>query len=155
MKLFRKIGPLFLIPLMLFSSIGYGIEIHFCDGEIKNIGLFNVEPCDMGQNLNELENIANLPPCHQKLNTSESKSHENGITKGSCCHNERLSFDNNSELPQVDFPSFKLNHLNIIPAVTVANFNLYNYEVVSVYFQHYRPPLFDADIAVLYQVFRI
>ena len=65
MKSLQKIGALLLIPVILFSSFGFTIDVHYCKGEIKSIGfLSQAEACEMANSSNEIDE--NLPPCHQK-----------------------------------------------------------------------------------------
>ena len=144
---------------MLFSSVGFSMDIHYCGDEIESIGFFTDAPaCEMMQ---EKETIKNHSCCpnHKKKETKKVKScHSNNseMKDKSCCHNEKIQLEASSEIvthsdnvatEQVDFTFATL-------------FILINQDVIALStqktnFQTYLPPLLIEDVAVLHQVFII
>lgn len=79
-KFFRSIAPLILTPLMLFSSIGFSLDVHYCGDEVKSIGFFGATPCDMEESMNQQQDLSKLPPCHRKkIQEEENSAPKNGI----------------------------------------------------------------------------
>ena len=106
MKSLQEIGAVLLIPVILFSSFGFTIDVHYCNGEVKSIGfLSEAEACDMGGLANEI--FESLPPCHQKKLKEQNEKikntqHKNGDLKSNCCHNHTFIFESNQEIEQTD-----------------------------------------------------
>lgn len=156
MNFSRKIAPLILIPLMLFSSIGFSLDMHFCGDELKSVGLFGATPCEMEEAMNENQDISNLPPCHQKmLNKVKKTSSKNGFNRGKCCHNESLDFEVNSDVESLQIQETDLTQVSAVIIYTAINLNLFQPKVQLEFYENYKPPLIDEDISVLHQVFRI
>lgn len=156
MKIFRKIGPFLLIPLMLFSTIGFSIEIHYCGGEIESIGLYNAAPCEMEASMNQVQDYSHLPPCHQKkLKEAAKSNNKNGFNTGKCCHDESFNFEIN---PDLESPTTNLTVLSQVQAIliyTLVDFNMLQTQLQRPIYRQYKPPLIDEDLAILHQVFRI
>ncbi|NOQ70395.1 MAG: hypothetical protein GQ574_00210 [Crocinitomix sp.] len=156
MKFLRKIGPFILIPLMLFSSTGFSLDVHFCGDEVKSVGLFNATPCDMEESMNQSQDLSNLPPCHRKMILdAENSTPKNGLNQRPCCHNETFDFEVSSDVEPLLIQKVDLTQVNAVIVYAAINFNLFQRKVELEFYENYRPPLIDADISVLHQVFRI
>ncbi|WP_066756273.1 HYC_CC_PP family protein [Crocinitomix algicola] len=156
MKILRSIAPFLLIPLLLVSTIGFSLEVHFCGDEIKSIGLFEAEKCDMEKDVLSAEEFEKLPPCHQKKYLAEQESKEgNGFCQNNCCHDEQLNFDSEDATKQATVNYTDLNEIQAILIYAAIDFQLFNPTKFVSNYRAYKPPLLRQDITVLQQVFRI
>ncbi|MFT5823387.1 MAG: hypothetical protein ACI8ZM_004648 [Crocinitomix sp.] len=156
MKFSRKIAPLILIPLMLFSSIGFSLDVHYCGDEVKSVGLFGATPCEMEESMNQPQDLSKLPPCHRKkILEAENATPENGINQGQCCHNEIFNFEASSDVEPLTTLNIDLTQVSAVIVYTAINLNLFLPKVQLEFYENYKPPLIDEDISVLHQVFRI
>lgn len=155
MKILRKIAPLFLIPLMLFASIGFTLDVHFCGDEVKSMGIFGATPCEMEADMNQTVDLSTLPPCHQKMMMANQSENKNGFNQTKCCHNESFNFESSSELPTLAEKNISITQLNAILVYSAIHFGILKPIVQPKSYTNYRPPLIDQDISVLHQVFRI
>lgn len=155
MKALRKIGAILLIPVILFSSLGFSVDVHFCKGEAKSINLFGeAEACDMG-GIDE-----NLPPCHQKKlkelkSLIENTHHENGDLKSICCYNETFNFEANQEIEEQKLDISSHDFQLVMVACILCDYSFFVDEEHSPSYSNYDPPLIRQDFSVLYQTFLI
>lgn len=141
---------------MLFSSIGFSLDVHFCGDEIKSVGLFSATPCEMEESINQPQDLSQLPPCHQKKIKEEGdNSPKNGINRGKCCHNESFDFEVNSDVEPLSMQKVDLTQLSAVIIYTAIDLHLFQPKVQLEFYENYKPPLIDEDISVLHQVFRI
>ena len=137
--------------LMLLSSTGFSMDVHYCQDQLKGISLFGkAKSCHEKQE---------APPCHQ---TKKSCHHqEDGISKAdkdNCCHNETVVIEKSdldaTPTQKAASQDVQLDFVAAFMAVYVFNFN---YSVRADYqpYAQYKPPLPDRDIQVLYQTFLI
>jgi hypothetical protein len=155
-KFFRSIAPLILTPLMLFSSIGFSLDVHYCGDEVKSIGFFGATPCDMEESMNQQQDLSKLPPCHRKkIQEEENSAPKNGINQGQCCHNESFEFETSTDIEQLSTLDADLTQVSAVIIYTAINLNLFQPKVQLEFYENYKPPLIDEDISVLHQVFRI
>ena len=135
MKPLRIISILALAFLVMLSSTNFMVGIHFCQGEIQNVGLFTkATGCEKEQS---------LPPCHRNATAP-------------CCEDETIVhaseelkhsvFDFQVHTPlAVDVVDPRVLISELIPASEVsraANFN-------------YQPPEPSLDIPIINRTFRI
>ena len=148
-----RLSALFLSVLMLFSTIGFSMDIHYCGGEIENFAFYGkADECKMMKK----SSVNDLPACHQK---TEKKCHKNsskkGYSKKSCCDNhsytlqsiENSKTSNTLELASVD--------LTFVTVFILSNFILFEEETNSDECFYYTPPLISQDVTILHQVFII
>ena len=156
LKISRNIAPFILIPLMLFSSIGFSIDIHYCQDEVKSIGFFNATPCELDQKMDEAVDLSRLPRCHRKkLEKEKNNKPKEGYNVDTCCHNKRLIFSNTAEITNVVAADFSINQVDVVLFYAAVNLCLISTNIPPVFYKNYVPPLLDRDISVLQQVFRI
>jgi hypothetical protein len=137
MKAFIKnIASVFLAFLVLFSTMSFTIDMHYCGDTLVDLAVFNhAKTCGM-----EVE---------------QSSSMDNSIIKKDCCNDEQITFNGQDEI------TISLDNLTFDQHLFVASF-IYSYinlfeafdkEIIP--FKDYTPPLVDKDIQVLYQTFII
>jgi len=135
MKPFKTISIFAFVILVLLSSSNFMVGIHFCSGEIQNIGfLTKADVCEKEQS---------LPPCHKH-------------TTAPCCEDETI-VHKGEELKS------SVSHIHAAAPLTmdVVDFDVLVSEVVPsspvlrTAFSQYDPPRRSLDITVTNQVFLI
>ena len=152
----HRIAAISMALLMLLSSTGYAMDIHYCQDQLENISLFGKsESCHEKQK---------TPTCHQtktSLTDGQESCHnkEDDVSKtaeDNCCHNESFLI----EKPDLDATPTQSTTVQNIQLDVVAAFiavYVFNYGIEADYqpFAQYKPPLPDRDVQVLYQTFLI
>lgn len=148
-SLSHRITAISMALLMMLSSTGFSMDVHFCQGQIQGISLFGkAKSCHEKQE---------TPPCHQTKKSCHHK--EDGISKtdkDNCCHNETVVI----EKSDLDATTTQLTTVKDIPLDFVAAYiavYVFNYSVQADFlpYAQYKPPLPDRDVQVLYQTFLI
>ena len=156
MNCIRHIAPFVLIPLLLVSTIGFSLEIHFCGGEVKSVGLFEAEPCEMENEKLSTEEFAQLPPCHQKMYlANQEKKEKDGFNQDQCCHNEQIIFETEDGEKQISLDPTEVDRVQAVLIYTALDLHLFSTKRAVLGEEDYKPPLPHQDRSVLYQVFRI
>ena len=148
-----RLSAIFLSVLMLFSTVGFSMDIHFCGGEIDNVAFYDkADECEMMKKGNQ----SDLPPCHQKAEKKcHSNSNKNGISKNSCCDNQTYllqSLDDSETNNGFDVANVDLTFVTVF---ILSNFNLFEVENSQSEYVDYTPPIVEQDVTVLHQVFLI
>lgn len=141
MKFIRKILAICMTMVILVSSTGFTMSLHFCGGELQNFAFFTqAESCKM--------EVKALPPC-QHESTSVPM-----IKKESCCKDQTVV----KESQEVVTGIVAFNKL--IPDFTlmamVASFLVSFLSPITSHFpqfHNYSPPLIERNIPVLVQSF--
>ena len=135
--------------LMFFTSVGFTVDMHYCQGKLKTFNFFGkAKSChDMGEGMKDC-------PFHAQMNET-NKSEGSTISKKGCCSNKTLHFqsDQDHQLQTADFVVTKQLKQFVIAYVSVflgEDFDLKR-EVIA--FARYKPPLIPRDIPVLHQAF--
>lgn len=157
MRLLRSIAPFIFIPLIFLSTVGFSLDVHFCGGEVKSIGLYKTEPCQMEGLAMSEDAFKKLPPCHQKmmLEKQQKSPERNGYNADNCCHNEQFSFEGSSVAEVSVSTLLKAEKVQAVLIYTAINLQQLQVNQRPLFYAKYRPPLLRQDISVLYQVFRI
>lgn len=135
MKPFRNISIVAMVFLVLLSSSNFMIGIHFCSGEIQNVGfLTKAEVCEKEQS---------TPPCHRHM-TAPCCEDETIIHKGEELKNS-ISHLHIPAPAAMDVAMLQVVIAEVIPAAPVLRTSRYLYD----------PPLRWDDITISNQVFLI
>ncbi len=148
-KFSYRIISLSMAFLLLLSSSGISMDVHFCQGKMKRANIFGkAKTC---QEVNDC-----LIKCGKKVNScstedtcSTDEEHKN------CCNNESFEFD-------LDFDAAELIATKLI-SVNQQFLTAFTYtyvlgvDIVKIVtpFSNYIPPPLEKNIAVLFQVFRL
>ena len=138
---------LFMAFLMFFTSAGFAMDMHFCQGKLKSVSFFGkAQTChDMADNT-----MKNCP--HHKKMMAEKK----GCSEDkNCCSNKTVHFqsDQDQQVQNFDFVVSKQLQQFVIAYVAVFIANDFNIEHEAIPFAHYKPPLIQRDIPILNQSF--
>lgn len=135
--LFKNTTSLFLAFLVLFSTMSFTIEMHYCGGALVDAAIFK-----------------QAKTCGIEMHQSNTYS-ENVILKKECCKNDHIVKEGQNELQT------SINPLSFDQQLFVASFVYYYINLFEgldekiIPFKDYSPPLIDKDVQVLYQTFLI
>jgi len=159
LKTLQKIGALFFIPVILFSSFGFAIDVHYCKGEVKSVALFgDAAPCEMGNQSDQQEK--DLPPCHRNKikelkNKNKKSAAQNGEMNSICCYNQTFSYASNQEVAQNDAEILSFDLKLVMILGVLCDHSFFSLDTPAPVFADYAPPLIRQDFSVLYQTFLI
>ncbi len=147
---------------MLFSSVGFSMDIHYCGGEIESIGFFSDAPeCEMMAKKEckpiKKESHSCCPSAKEEIKQEMScHSQEEQADDKPCCHNEKIQLEQTSEATNVDQISLELTDLTFTAVYILINQNVIAVTIEDkINYPHYSPPLLTEDVAILHQVFII
>jgi hypothetical protein len=135
--------------LLLITSSGVSMDVHFCQGKFKRANIFGkAKTC---QEVKECLIKCGKPitSCHADNTCSNDQDH-----KG-CCNNESFDLDLDLDAFKVisaEFNEIQKQFLTAFTSTYVLNLALTK-EISK--FTTYQPPPLEKDIAVLFQVFRL
>ena len=132
--------------MVLVSSMSYTIDFHYCQGQLKSFSI-------LGKAKNCHEMASKMASCHhhkQKLEDSLSCSEGDN----NCCNNETLYFESDIEEKFLTIDYLNLNFQPFVVAFKSSSFEDLFDEIKEVIpFAHYKPPLIQKDIPVLFESF--
>ena len=149
-KFSYKTMALFMAFLMFSSSIGFSMDVHFCENQIESVNFFgDAEPCEMMQESMKGHSCCEAPK-------KEIKScHNKEMAKDNCCHNESFSLSNSGELETSSFSLVQFQQVITAIIVLFPNINVLKTLRKKANYAYYKPPPIIKDISILIQVFRI
>ncbi|HIP37536.1 MAG TPA: hypothetical protein EYG85_11860 [Crocinitomix sp.] len=149
-----RLNVLFLSFLMLFSTIGFSMDIHYCGGEIDNIGFY--EKADVCKMMKQ-DTGKNVPACHQKnAKKCHNDNSQNRVSQKSCCDNQTFVLSSLDESQSVNGYELSNTNLTFITIFVLASYNLFKAETTSsLDFVRYSTPLLKQEVTILHQVFLI
>ncbi len=127
-----------LATLMFCTSVGFTIDMHFCQGNLAAVSVFGEATCCKNACVANKKACCQLPV-------------ENG-TKG-CCENTSIDVQLDTDIPQVETPTLSKSQIQFVVAFVTTYFPQYNPTTSIVKYQNYKPPLLIRDIPVLIQSF--
>lgn len=134
---FRNIITSVLATLVLFSSMSFTIDKHYCGDTLVDTAVFK-----------------QAKTCGMEMSQSKTAS-EDVISQKKCCKNEHIVIEAQDELKTT------VNSLSFDQQLFVASFVYYYINLFegldkkAIPFKNYPLPLVDKDIQVLYQTFLI
>ncbi|AOW21663.1 HYC_CC_PP family protein [Urechidicola croceus] len=133
-KFFNKTISLALSLIVLFSTVSFTVDKHFCGEHLMDVAVFSAaENCGM-------EMI-------------QKTSHEVQVKKKSCCRNEFQIVEGNS-LEQQAIQKMEFPQLYFVVAFISLFTESFDNSIEQSYC-YYDPPLVKKDITVLFENFRI
>jgi hypothetical protein len=146
-KISKVYAPVMALMILLSSST-FIVDFHFCQGHLKSFSLF-------GEAKNCHELAGQMASCkhHQKLDLEDLACSDEDKN---CCSNNTIHFE-----PEIDNQYLTLDFVIIHSYVFVVSSVIPSFEIfiksVNVVndFLHYKPPLIQKDISVLFETFLI
>jgi len=145
----HRITAVLLSLLMLLSSTGFSMDMHYCQDNLQGISFLG----NTGSCLSKKSTSC----CPKSKKTCHDNSNElDNIDEDNCCHNESIVInksDFDATSPQIATgQDIKIEFVDAFVTVYVFNNIL---KADSQKYIKYKPPLPDRDVQVLYQVFLI
>ena len=133
--------------LMFTTSVGFAVDMHYCQGQLKSVSFFG-----KAKNCHEMSSGDSMKNCphHKKMMKQNSNS---SIDKNDCCDNKTMHFqsDQDQVFQTLDFTNKQAQQF--ILAYVAVFFNSRLIETDTPTFAKYKPPLVLRDIPVLVQSF--
>ena len=135
--------------LMLTTSVGFAVDMHYCQGQLKSVSFFG-----RAKTCHETADAIPTKKCshHQKMMEQKEGC---SMDKKDCCQNITLHFQSDQDR-QVQTSDFMISkQLQQFVIVYAAGFftNDFSIECDAASFNHYKPPLLLRNIPVLIQSF--
>lgn len=131
-----RILSLLMAFLMAFSSVGYSVNLHYCQGSLKGFSLFGkAKSCH--------ESRTQCPNHKQTMTTAQEND---------CCSNKTLSVDNLDELSLFsDIPGLWNNNISYIINLFSASESDMSLPQTESMVLLRPPPLYNRHIYILYE----
>lgn len=130
--------------IMLLSTTGFSIDLHFCQGQIKSLSFIGEAKSCHSQT---------TKPCSSKKKACSIKTTEKDCQKD-CCSNKTIivdASDADQKIPNTELSSDQMDFLTAFVEVYILSH--YDFYKNIIPYQNYVPPLLDRDISVLVQCF--
>ncbi len=132
----RNISVIFMAMIVLFSTLSFTIDMHYCGDRLVDLALFKeAKTCGMNLQSNKIATCS--------------------VTKKSCCSDKELTFEGQNELKH------SVDKITMEQQVFVASF-CFSYAILfqdteneTLNFTEYPPPLMVKDIYLLNETFLI
>ena len=147
-----KISAFLLAFLMLSSSVGFSLDLHYCQGNFKNLAFFKqAETChDLAKKASSEHCKKMQKPCHKKDITKSGVECEN-----SCCSHNTILIEADTDLFSAKIIKTDFLSTDFIVAFVYSFITNYSSAEYANKYILYKPPLPDKDLSVLYQSFLI
>ena len=152
-----RLTALFLAALMFITSVGFSMDVHYCQDEMRNVSLLGkASSCHeiSDDHFCQSETKSCHKPTEQASDADVSHVCE---SEGSCCHNKSIVIDQLDQVSLIvmDFsPEENLNHYpsfcQIFPPVFITEADFVRTKYIN-----YKPPPIGLDRQVLFQSFLI
>ena len=142
-----RILALSLAFLMFFTSVGFAVDIHYCQNEFKSFSIF-------GKAANCHDKAKSNPTCKHHKQAANQSNISTDISKKDCCENHTFNFKSDQDLQSQSF-DFELNQ-PVKKYINKASVSFLDRQIISsktVEYLYYRPPLIRQDIPILFQSF--
>lgn len=146
MKYTRHIIAISLSGLMLLTSVGYSIDMHYCQGKLKSFSVFG-----KAKSCHSLTKTKVYCPHHQKMMVDNKAC---DLDKKNCCSNKTLHFqlDQLQKVHSLDY-SLSQQMTPLALAKNVVNWASTDFRISQLPSVCYKPPLIVKDQIVLKQSF--
>ena len=133
-----RIFTMLMALLMAFSSVGYSVNLHYCQGSLKGFSLF-------GEAKSCHESRTQCPNHKQTMTSAQEKD---------CCSNKTLSVDNLDELSLYqDIPGLFKNNFYYVKNLFFAVESDISLPLTESRLILRPPPLYNSHIYILYETF--
>ena len=145
----QRMLVILLIPVLLIASVGYSVDFHYCQGNLKSFSFTGkAESCHIIKDGKSKSSC----PFHSYL--PEKDGNESILAK-SCCENQTHQF--NSDIDQnLNGFDFECRYHNLQPLSLLGLFPEYSFNIFAGQannFLSYKPPVIITDIPVRVQSF--
>ena len=132
--------------LILTTSVGFSIDMHFCQGNLKNVNLFG-----KAKSCFEMESEGVNSHCSKKQSSCHKKSTPEDHK--ACCNNESIDIQLDADFLDAPAATLNIQQVYFIAAYIFTYFGITTEIFSPENFRHYKPPLPDKDLLVFIQSF--
>jgi len=126
--------------------MSYTIDFHYCQGQLKSFSLF-------GKAKNCHEMASKMASCHHKKQV-DKKPMACSESDNNCCNNETVHYESDLDQQFLNFDFFNLDSQLFVVATPEASLDDLFIDIKEITpFAHYKPPLIQKDISVLFETF--
>ncbi len=148
-RLSHRIASLTMALLLLLSSTGFSIDVHYCQDQLMGISFMGKAKSCHDHDSTSLCHHAKKT-CHDKIDKEDNSE------KDKCCHNESIVIKKSeTDATSPLLASTEAIHLDFVTAFVAVYFFNYKLDTYFQTFEQYKPPLPDRDFLLLYQFFLI
>lgn len=138
---------LFLAATMIFATVGLSMDMHFCNGQLKNVNL-------LGDAQNCHDAVKTTSHCAKMQMDSQLEScTQPGVKSDNCCDNKTISVELEEDFVQSSINSVSFEQSAIILAYALTLLDVQSNALEIIPYQNYKPPLLDREIPLLLQSF--
>ena len=147
-KTYQHAIALFLLSIVLLSSMSFTIDGHYCDGELQNLSVLGkAEVCPMAKQQSDKEVYC---PVHKKMMTMPTSDED----INDCCENKTVFVDAEDDLKDQSLNYVKIQQLQ---QFSIAYILVFHSEIItdrqSIQEYSYQSPFIVRDIYALSEVF--
>lgn len=134
-SVFQKIASPILALLVLFSTMSFTVDMHYCGGHLVDKAIFSeVKKCGMEM---------------------DSKTADNTVQKPSCCEDISITVEGQEEL-KISFEKHELQTLQFALLFSYSYLNLFEpLADKHIPFDHYSPPRIVSELYILNETYLI
>jgi len=140
----NRITSLLMAFLMLVSSTGFSIDLHYCQGNLKSFSLLGeAKSCHEMAKAKHCSKMKKA--CHAPKTTHCKKD---------CCSNKKIEISADEDAQKIQVEHLSLKQIKFVTAF-VKTFVLGDTDLSRQFIPHlnYKPPLLNRDIPILIQSF--
>jgi len=137
--------------LMLLSSTGFSIDLHYCQGNVKSFSFFGkAKSCHV--EVNESHCSKKKKACHMTAPSMEQE--QSGDCKKDCCSNKSFEISPDIDAEKIQIERLTIPQLQFV-SVFVEVFILGHADLSKLHIPHlnYIPPILNRDIPIFIQSF--
>lgn len=147
-----KFFAFLLALLMLITSAGFSLDLHYCQGNLKNLAFFKeAKSCHELAEKATSEHCKKMQKPCQKNNDTISKD----VCEKSCCSHNTILVEAETDIFSTKIINTDNLSSDFIVAFVYTFGTTYSSTEYSNKYNLYKPPLPDKDLSVLFQSFLI
>ncbi len=148
--LYRSIAIMMAV-VVLFTSTGFAMDRHFCQGELKSVAFFG-----QAESCHSMDKMTECPHHRQMACHTQKGAKSPGIDKDDCCQNETILMELDVDSVTADFADLTTNQVHFVWAFVQAFVQpVILHKSVAKKFVILKPPLPERDYQVLFESFLI
>jgi len=147
-----RFTALLLAFLMLTTSVGYSLDLHYCQGNFKNLAFFKE-----AKSCHELAKKATSEHCKKMQKPCSKKENANtGVEcEKQCCSHNTILVEAETDIFSAKIINAELLSTDFVVAFVYSFISNYSSTEYANKYILYKPPLPDKDLSVLFQSFLI
>ena len=145
----HRITSLLMAFLMLVSSTGFSIDLHYCQGNLKSFSFLGT-----AKSCHDIAQSKHCSKMKKSCHAPKTALETDGECQKDCCSNKKIEVSPDDENQKIQIENFSLKQIKFVTAFVKA-FVLPQTDLSQIIVPHlkYKPPLLNRDIPILVQSF--